>query len=401
MPRRAVEANNLIYQVSPDDPPVSGNRVWGLVRARVVDEMTGQPTNGSIRLETDLHSVSTIVASNGLVGLTGIPMQVFPGLKSKDYQVTLKVRAEGYVSQDVVFTIEKAKNSNFPVEFTPPLAVEVNLHHDPIVIAGRVMLQAADGTKSPLNGAIVRVTKIWRMPPSATLSPPPDPASLISLDPPLYADRRISGTATLIQQTFTEVSGEDKFLLEDYSAGTHKIRLSDRINLIPSPSGSLLLVDAGQADIAEYLVIDSINGGITQDQPATISLNYPLANFHRKNAVVRRVIPADTGVSIPIAYDAIAGDTCIFVTHLGALATDNPVKISKGEPPSGGAIPDEFHRVSLFSTVSGIDGYFRLPPLARVAQISLSAEQGALTPVTVEFRPNYSLRENWLDFDLR
>jgi len=75
---RAVEANNLSYNFSPDDQPAFGNRVWALISAWVVDEMTGQPAAEPITVETDLRSVLPRVASDGLVGLTGIPMQVFP-----------------------------------------------------------------------------------------------------------------------------------------------------------------------------------------------------------------------------------------------------------------------------------------------------------------------------------
>jgi hypothetical protein len=395
MRRRTVEANNLIYNFSPDDPPASGNRVWALVSARVVDEITGHPVVDPIALESDLPSVLARVATDGLVGLEGIPLQVFPGLKSQDYKVTLKIRAIGYVPRDVIFTIEQTKNSNFPADFTPPLAVEVDLHHDPVVITGRVMLQATNGMKTPLPGATVRIKKIWRTAPPANMSTPPEATRLVSLGSPLYSDRT-SSSANVFKQNLTEVLGDDKLLLDDCMAGAQKIRLSNGLNFVPPPpSGNILLIDAGQPDIAEYLAVNSISGTGTPDQPATIILDYPLAYSHRRNAVVRRVIPQPQGAAIPFTHDAIVGDTCIFLNSFMGLTTGNQIRIK------GGGLPDEFHRVSLFSTSSDADGYYRLPFLARVSQITLSAKQGALTPVSVEFRPNYSLRENWLDFVLR
>ena len=54
-----------------------------------------------------------------------------------------------------------------------------------------------------------------------------------------------------------------------------------------------------------------------------------------------------------------------------------------------------------FSVSSDAAGYYRLPPLSRVAQLELRAERGALIPIQMEFRPDYRVRENRLDFTFR
>jgi len=325
---------------------------------------------------------------------------VFPGLKSQDYKVTLKIRATGYVPQTVVFTMEKIKNSNFPADFTPPSAVEVNLHHNPVVITGRVMLQASSGTKTPLPGATVSITELWRTAQPANMSVPPEAAGMVSLGSPLYSDRT-SGSSSITGQNLTVVPGDDKLLLDDCVVGAQKIRLSNGLNFVPPPpSGNILLIDADQPDIAEYLAVNSINGTGTPDRPATITLDYPMAYPHRRNALVRRVILLPQGAAIPFAHDAIEGDTCIFLNSLAGMATGSHIRITGGVSLDGIPFLDEFHSVSLFSTSSDAEGYFRQPFLARVAQITLAVKQGVHSSI-VEFRPNYSLRENWLDFVLR
>jgi len=82
---------------------------------------------------------------------------------------------------------------------------------------------------------------------------------------------------------------------------------------------------------------------------------------------------------------------------VAGLATATEVRIS------GGAVPDEYHSLSRFSVTSDADGYYRLPPLSRVALVKLSARK-KIGPQTfaaeLEFRPDYALRENRLDLTL-
>jgi hypothetical protein len=59
--------------------------------------------------------------------------------------------------------------------------------------------------------------------------------------------------------------------------------------------------------------------------------------------------------------------------------------------------------VKTFSVTSDAAGYYRLPPLSRVAQLEVHAEKivGAQTfHATTVFRPDYQQRDNRLDFIL-
>ena len=95
MPRRIVAVNSKTYVLATDDPPPLGGRTWALLRARVIDELTGEPLASEITLASDMVFASPRVTSDGLVGLVGVPYQVFPSLARQQYTVRLTVRAAG------------------------------------------------------------------------------------------------------------------------------------------------------------------------------------------------------------------------------------------------------------------------------------------------------------------
>jgi hypothetical protein len=247
----------------------------------------------------------------------------------------------------------------------------------------------------PLAGATVSITGIWRTRPSVKITvPPPDPPNLVSLRPPLYANR--AAVSGLFQpHDLAPVAGNDKFLLEEVMAGANPIRLSNPQNLDP---GDILLIDAGQPDIAEFLVINAISGVSTADQPAQITLDFPVVRAHRRNAVVQEVFSQPLGTTKQFTVEALAGDTCIFLTDIIGLAAVSEVQIA------GGTSFDEYHHMRVFSVTSDADGYYRLPPLSRVAQLEIQAKKiiGAQTFSTpkIEFCPDYNARENHLDLTL-
>ena len=104
------------------------------------------------------------------------------------------------------------------------------------------------------------------------------------------------------------------------------------------------------------------------DQPTLITLNHELMQSHRRDAVVKRTLPQPPGIPREFTVDATTGDTCVFLDNLTGLATGHEVQIT-GVPGK-----DEYHRLATFSVLSDADGYYRLPPLSRVAQIEIHAE---------------------------
>jgi hypothetical protein len=99
MSRRAIQLGSRVIFVSPDDPIPLVIRLQAVVSMRVTDELTGGPPDSLLSLEVKERRLLPRVASGGLVGLVGVPQEVFPGLKTQDYFLHLTVRADGYVSR--------------------------------------------------------------------------------------------------------------------------------------------------------------------------------------------------------------------------------------------------------------------------------------------------------------
>jgi hypothetical protein len=257
MPSRLVEVNGRQYVFSPEDQPPLGGRLWALVRARVIDELTGRPPLTAITLEADVTGASTRVASDGLVGVVGIPHHIFPALAMRNYTVALTVQVNGYVSRRAAVVISTdqrtiaapapalnatvmtlsdtarlgtgeillvgppgptltavqiramgpgANQITFapalprgyvlgdpivplvPSDFNPTDLGNLELHRQPTVIYGRAV-QANAVAFTPLTGASIAVTGIWRTPPPANMTIAADLPNIVSLQPPLYAGR--------------------------------------------------------------------------------------------------------------------------------------------------------------------------------------------------------------------
>jgi len=65
-----------------------------------------------------------------------------------------------------------------------------------------------------------------------------------------------------------------------------------------------------------------------------------------------------------------------------------------------GVAPPEYHLVAQFSTTTDADGFYRLPPLNRVGQLELTADDGVAPAVRQTVIPNYELIQNTVDFSL-
>lgn len=386
--RYPVTADDITYVVSPDDPPPAGGWTWGVVGARLVDEIWGEPPRSPITVRCDRTGLSPRVGVDGAAGVTGVPLEALSRLDAQSYSFTLTFVAERYLPMPVSVTF--AQDPTFPATFTPVHLGDLLVHRQPVVLEGRTVLATA-GTTAPIAGATVQVTGIWNTPPPANVLVPPAAPNLLALSPPLYFPRT-TATGTLRRREMVPVVGADKSLLVPATIQDTSLRLSDRVGL---SVGDIVLIDEIDPDLREYLSITAIAGSSTPVQPATVTIAHPLARRHRLRATVRKVNPQPAGPNRACARDAIAGDTPFFLTSLVGLGAVHVVEIS------GGPAPAEYHSIQHLSAISNAQGYFRLPPLSRVAQVQLQATDGVHTPVTHIFSPDYTLGGNRIDFVLK
>jgi hypothetical protein len=389
MSRRVIQLEDRTILFSPDDPAPLAGRLQALLKMRMSDELTGAPPDNQLTIKVSERGFIPRVASGGIAGLVGIPGQVFPNLNAQDYFVRLTIQSEGYVARNEV--VKVPQDITYPATFTPP-QLDLKLHRDPVVISGRI-IRFVSNSATPMAGAGVSVTGIWRTPPPSNAVVLADPPNLVSLQPPLYIDRAALAEF-MRQRDLPPAGGPDKTLLDDTTPGDNPIRLSDRQGLT---AGDILLIDAGQPDLAEFIAVKNVPLASPADQPTLITLDHPVIHAHRRDAIVKKVNPQPFGAQRQFTVNAIAGDTCVFLDALAGLAAAQEVQING--PPG----PDEYHKLMRFSVTSDADGYYRLPPLGRVAQLEIHAEKivgGQTFKATVIFRPDYRRRENRLDLTL-
>lgn len=388
MTRRIVQVGSRRLIFSPLEPPPLASRWQALVKIRVIDEMTGVPPENEVTISVDDEEMIPVISSDGFGGLVGIPMRSFPKLATQSYDVELVISANGYVSRKLKVTVDQ--DLGFPGRFVPPdhsvpPKGPVELHREPTVISGRTV-RFIGGTSTPLGGTAINLTEIQRTPTSAAAPP-----NLVALVPPVYEER--AAVTQFVRRRDVVVVGTNKTLLDDVLAGENPIRLSDRLGLAV---GDLIQIDAGDPEITEVIAISNIDTAVPPDQPATITLDYEVSRFHRRGAPVSQLNALPGGPQQQITALAASGDTCVFLDGLAGLGGANEVEII-GPPRS------EYHRVMSFNVVSDGDGYFRLPPLSRVAQFKIHAERlvgPQLFASTIPFRPDYQQRENRLDLVL-
>ena len=395
MTRQTVVDGDFTYTIARDDDITIGNRMHALVQARVIDELNGAPIPSGITVTpagaafqrpAARQNVYSRVASGGLVGLAGVPTTVFPRLGLQPYEVGLTIRAEGYVPARVIGAVDQ--QVNFPAAFAMESIGDVALHRTPVVLRGRVVRRTASGTVA-VPGATVRVTGIWRTLPTASVVVPAAPPNLVSVAPVLYA-HRTSATGTLRSVTITPTVGDDKQLLAPAHAGSTAVRVSNRQNL---SVGDVVAIDEVDAERREHLVIAAIDGATSPAQAATLTLAYPLAVSHARGCTVRTATVSAPGPARALAIDAIAGDTTLLCASVAGLSAPTFVEID-----AGGGSEKEYHWLRPYIVTSDANGDYQLPPMSRVAQITVEAHHPPDPAVSRTVAPLYPAREQYLDF---
>jgi hypothetical protein len=378
-------ANGITYTVALDDDLPAGSLPRAVITVLLMDELTGIAPTGDIQIDSTFAGLTPRTELGGLAGLAGIPTRALPLLGLTTYHVPVQIRAAGYLDVSIIVTI--LQTPGFPGVFNAPPMQTISLHRRPTTLYGRAVVSSSSGI-TPVGGATVSMTGLWRTIPPANVIVPPDPPNVVSLNPPLYVDRPAAGTQ-VAGTDFLGAPGPDKQLLADAPAGQSVVRLSDCLLLVAS---DVLAIDSGDPEVTEFIEVQSILKSGADNLPATITLAYPLTYTHSRNVVAHKVSFQPPGPPTPLGQDAIAGDCCTFLTTPANLGAAPFVQVQ------GGPSPIEYHQVSRFTVTCNALGFFRLPPLSRVVQCKLKAQDGVHPDIELTVCPDYSPEGTRVDF---
>jgi hypothetical protein len=379
-----VSANDRLYTIAPDDPAPAVALLELLIGAAIVDELTDLAPAIGLSATSDAIAGEVVLANGGLLGLVGTAFRIFPRLAVQSYRVNFQVQAKGFIDLD--FTVGVPAGSTLPIGAAP--VPQFFMHRAPIVLGGRVA-RMVSGQLQPVAGASVTVTGYWRQAPPAYATVPATTTNFISLAPQLYADRP-AASATLDVLTLTPVVGSDQPLLMSIDAGATAIALPTSIGI---SAGDVLVIGADVPERAETMAVASAAPGVVSVGQTNVNLALPTIWAHRRGTTVRKVTVGAPTVSHPVTLDAQRGDACVFLNNLTGLSATQTVRMRSG------GLPDGFHQASLLAATSDANGFYRLPPLTRAAQVRIDAKltTPSLTGEQI-IRVDYSGAEDQLDF---
>jgi len=383
-----VEVGGRQMTVSLDAAPPVTRHAQALVSARVVDETTGLPPRVALTLEAEEKNVVPRVAEGGLVGFAGIPQQAFPLLNMSDSHIHMTLTARGFLTYRRLVTV--LMDATFPSTYNALDLGVIELHRVPVVLRGRVTRQMATGPVGAA-GVAVRVSGMWRTPPPAAAPPPPAPPNMVSLRTGAVLERT-AATGSVVRRDLAPSGAPDKALEAEAEPGSTTVRISDRVGI---NVGDVIGIDVDDPDLTEYGTITSIAGGASVNEAATVEFVSPLTLRHPRGAVASMLTAAAAGAANGLVEPIAAGDRCALVASMTGLAGASVVEVSGGGPPAS-----ELIGVQLYEAVTGADGFYRLPPLSRVAQVVVTADDGMNPAVDVRWRIDYTSVENRLDISI-
>jgi hypothetical protein len=375
MTARNVTAGQTIWRFAPDDPPPQrASAAQALMRARLRDEITGDAPDAAIAVSTEMRGL-TPQATGAIAGLVGRPLENYGIGHVAGAPMAMAVMAEGFVPRSLAGPLPA--QPNYPDQFAPLDLGDVALHRAPVSLSGRTVSH-----KHVVRaGAAVTVTGFW--PTLASLLAAKSVPNVVALRQETYAPRPAAATKIAQQNLNFAPPAETKTLLLPAVAGDDSVRLSDQAGLAP---GRIVIIDADDASRAEVATIKAIvDASAGNDEPATMVLDYPLRRDHRQRGTVRRGVPAAAGADNTLARDIAAGDVTLFAQAMAGLDATMTGIVLKTP-----GLAHEYHQATLYRAVSDANGYFRLPPIHRAAQIELTVTHGAepnplVRPVTLDW----------------
>lgn len=379
MPREHLTINRLRLNTSPDSRPPAGNCLCAIAEGQIVDEQTQAEPYSPVCGTTSLKRTRFNSLCDGFFSVGGVPQHSLPGLATQSYPINLTFDACGYISQTVSTSIGPI--AEFPNTFEPVVLPTISLHRCPATIFGRVVRRVS-GATTPISGASVQVTTLWRILPQPGASPVAEAPNFVSVQPQLGL-ARTAGVGTLQQQSWAPTAGVSKVVLQQAQAGTTQLFLQDAVDLVV---GSLLLLDGQDPATAEVVTLSTIPISSLADQPANVTAAAPLILTHNDGAIAQLVTVAPPGPANTFTQNALPGDVVVFLNGLNGLSP-----VDTAEIPGA---PAEYHSISLFNVTTDANGYYRLPPISRVYQVAVTASDGSGDTLSQNIWPDYLLPDN-------
>ena len=181
MSGRTVVARGRLWRFAADDAPPDAGRQQILLRARLIDELTGTPARAELTATTTMKDVRAAIVEGANVGLVGRPSALFAAANLANAQLDLSISASGFLPLRLVSPV--GAQPGFPDTFRLIPLGDVALRRIPTRLRGRVVSR----TVGPRTNAAVRVEGIWRQ--IADTTGAAVPANIVELWSGVYAGR--------------------------------------------------------------------------------------------------------------------------------------------------------------------------------------------------------------------
>jgi hypothetical protein len=391
MPRQTVLLEGQSRIVNFDDPRRRGDIFQSLVMGQLVDELTDAPIKSAFSVSCDLAGARTKAAEDGVGGAVGIPTKLLPKLKTKVYDFNIGFQSNGFLP--VTASVHFGTQAGFADQFVAKDLGKVLARRSPVALRGRTVRLDVNNRPVGVSGAAVEVTGVWRLVADVDLVAGPIVSPMASLRPGLALDRPVGSSLEVVSPA--AVAEPPRALAAAAMAGDVDVSVSHAVGLA---AGDLIAFDQIDPDRSEFVEIKAVIGPSDPASPAHLTFTVPLRISHGFGSPADKVtVPAPGAADANTTIAAVKGDPIAFVDSTAALATGDVVRITGGGPLA------EFAIVSLYRAVTDPDGFYRLPPITRVAAVEITATRvlplpalSAVVPISL----TYGLSENRLDLTM-
>lgn len=382
--RQMIQHNSIDYRINKETPPLPTQYLQSILRAQIVDELTGSPVDARLNPIIAPIGVESSSVGGGIVGLLGTPFNSLSALSTQAYNLELEIVASGYIKK--FLSVQIPQDVQFPNRFVSRDLGVVALQREPVRLAGQITRRVA-GSRVPEVGASVQISGIWRSTPASDAIVPPSPSHIVAIHPPLSADFGLVTVLSRLDET--GLIGTPKTLEATFSFGASSITISNWNGLVV---GSRIRI-GDESEKEEVIAIESISPIGDDSLPATIELEYPLHYTHPKGTSVQGLDLNPIGGPLGLDEIAFEGDHNLLM---------DPLTLTDGDwiSLSDGIAPTAYHRVHLFSAVTDGNGRYRFPFMSRVAQFDLTVTSGPDTLGPITHSSDFSAHFQKVDLEL-